>query len=250
MSRRLLASLLLIGAVASLSACGNDPMEEATPPSRQFIDLQHQEYAERQFYVSDPAQGANKHIYKFNAQLDRYVLLPIVDAYKFVTPEFLRTRVSRFFANVGEITNFTNSVLQGSGSKAATTLGRFAINTTVGLLGTFEVASDWGLERQQEDFGQTLGVWGAGPGPYVVLPFFGPSNLRDSVGIAADLALFSLIIPNDVEDETAYKVAFYGVQPLNMRYINPFRYYESGTPFEYEFVRYLNTQARELAVKN
>jgi len=239
--------LLAIGMLAACSA--DDPLEGTTPPARQFTDLEHQDFAEKQFAVYDPAEGTNKYVYKFNAQLDRYVLIPLVDAYTYITPRFLRTRVSNFFANIGEITNFTNSVLQASPGKAGTTLGRFVVNSTVGLLGTFEVASEMGLERQQEDFGQTLGVWGAGPGPYVVLPFFGPSNVRDATGTIIDLATFSLIVPNHIEDETAYKVAFYGMQPLDMRYKNKFRYFESGTPFEYEFVRYINTNARSLQIE-
>lgn len=233
----------------ALAACSATPPEDGSPaPERRFVDAAHRNHAESQFAVDDPAQGTNKYLYKFNAQLDRYVLLPIVDVYEFITPEFLRTRVSNFFLNVGEVGNFTNSVLQASPGKATRTVGRFAVNTTVGLLGMFDVATQMGLERHAEDFGQTLGVWGAGPGPYIVLPFFGPSNLRDTTGIIADFAFMSLIVPNDVEDSTAYKVVAYGVQPVDMRYSNKFRYYQSGTPFEYEFVRYIYTQSRELQI--
>lgn len=237
-------------AACCLTACAaDDPYEQGALPKRHFSDPQQREWAEQQFAVHDPLEGMNKGVYKFNAQLDRYVLLPIVDAYTYVTPEFLRTRVSRFFENVGEFKNFTNAVLQGSPEKAGTTLGRFAVNTTVGLLGTFDVATDWGMARQPEDFGQTLGVWGAGPGPYLVLPFFGPSNLRDTAGLAVDYLTFSWAVPDDVEDDTAYRVAFWGVQPLNARYVNKFRYFESGTPFEYEFVRYGKTRMREMEVQ-
>lgn len=240
----------LFSAVLLLNACAStDPYAGTTPTTRGFADLQQQQAAERQFAVSDPLENMNRGVYVFNAQLDNYVLLPIVDAYTFVTPEFLRDRVSRFFENVGEFRNFTNSVLQADVEKSGTTLGRFAVNTTVGLLGTFDVASEMGLERQPEDFGQTLGVWGVEPGAYIVLPLFGPSNVRDTVGTVVDLAAFSLVVPNDIEDKTAYKVVAYGVQPLNMRYVNKFRYFESGTPFEYEFVRYGNSYMRELQIK-
>lgn len=246
----MIRSLTSIALALLLTACAaEDPYKDHTPPKRRFVDFQQQQKAEKQFAVDDPFEGTNKYLYTFNAKLDRYVLLPIVDAYVFVTPEFLRTRVSNFFSNVGEFRNFTNSVLQGSVSKSATTLGRFGINTTIGLLGTFDVASDMGLQQQREDFGQTLGVWGAGEGPYIVLPLFGPSNLRDTVGTVADFAMFSIAVPNHIEDETAYKVAQYGVQPVNMRYMNSFRYLESGSPFEYEIVRFGNTRLRQMQIE-
>lgn len=244
---RLFASLACL---LLLSACGTtDPYEGNTPPARRFVNLQEQETAVQQFAVYDPLEAPNKYLYKFNAHLDRYVLLPVVDAYTWITPEFLRTRVSRFFSNVGEFRNFTNAILQGSFGKAGETLGRFAINTTAGLLGTFDVATDWGLPQHREDFGQTLGVWGLSEGPYIVLPLFGPSNLRDTAGIIGDFFMFTAAVPNDVEDSTAYKIGFWGMQPLDMRYTNQFRYFESGSPFEYEFVRFGNTRLRQMQVE-
>lgn len=246
MSRHLLCALLALG----LTACSaDDPYQGATMPERHFTDPHRQQFAEEQFAVDDSLAGMNKQIYTFNAQLDRYVLLPIVDVYEYITPRFLRTRVSNFFSNVGEFKNFTNATLQADATKASTTLGRFAVNTTVGVLGLFDVATDMGLDRQPEDFGQTLGVWGVGSGDYLVLPFFGPSNVRDTVGLVVDFAAFSLAVPNHIEDETAYKVAFYGVQPLDARYVNKFRYNESGSPFEYEFVRYGYTRLRDLQIQ-
>lgn len=233
-----------------LGACSpSEPYQNATTTTRHFMDAGQQQSAEQQFAVSDPLEGMNRNLYVFNAQLDRYVLLPIVDGYTYVVPGVVRSRISHFFENIGEFRNFTNATLQANPEKMGTTLGRFMVNTTVGLLGTFDVASDMGLHRQNEDFGQTLGVWGVGPGAYIVLPFFGPSNVRDTVGTAVDLVAFSLVVPNDIEDETAYKVAFYGVQPVNMRYVNKFRYFESGSPFEYEFVRYGSERIRELQIQ-
>lgn len=244
---RRVASLLCLVLLAACSS--TDPYAGTTPPKRRFMDFQKQEAATEQFAVYDPLERPNKYLYKFNAKLDRYVLLPVVDAYTWATPEFLRTRVSRFFSNIGEFRNFTNAVLQGSFGKAGTTLGRFAVNTTVGVAGTFDVATDWGMPQQCEDFGQTLGVWGLGEGPFLVLPLFGPTNLRDTAGIVGDFFLFTAAVPNDVEDSTAYKVLFWGVQPLDMRYVNGFRYMESGSPFEYEFVRFGSTRLRQLQVE-
>jgi phospholipid-binding lipoprotein MlaA len=241
--------LTLALALLALTACSATvPEDGAQPTQRHFTDDAHEDYAENEFAVYDPAEGTNKYIYKFNAELDEYVLIPVVDAYTYVTPEFLRNRVSDFFLNAGEIGNFINATLQVSPEKAATTLGRFAVNTTVGLLGTFDVATGWGMPRHPEDFGQTFGYWGAGPGPYIVLPFFGPSNLRDTIGTVADFATFSLIVPNHIEDTTTYRIVDYGLKPIDERYSNHFRYFESGTPFEYELVRYVATHAREVEI--
>lgn len=243
-------SLATLAALVLLTACAAEKPENAQAPTeRQFVDLQHQQFAEQQFAIDDAMEGTNKYMYKFNAELDRWVLIPIVDTYTYLTPEFLRDRVQRFFLNFGEITNFTNALFQASPGKAATTLGRFAINSTVGVLGLFEVAEEFGLERQPEDFGQTLGYWGVGPGTYVVLPFFGPSNVRDTAGLIVDFATLYFVVPDNVQDDTVYKVGFYGVQPVNMRYSNKFRYFESGSPFEYEMVRYINTKSRELQIQ-
>ena len=123
------------------------------------------------------------------------------------------------------------------------------VNTTAGLLGTFDVATEIGLERQPEDFGKTLAFYGAGAGPYMVLPFFGPSNLRDATGLAVDIATLTIAVPSHIEDTTAYDIASYGVQPLDMRDSNSFRYYESGSPFEYELVRYISATGRELQIE-
>jgi phospholipid-binding lipoprotein MlaA len=241
-------SLLLCGTL--LSACATrEPYGEGNAPTRRYSDIAASENFQRQFVVYDPVEGTNKHIYKFNAELDNYVLIPIVNGYKTVTPEFVRTGVSNFFLNVGEVTNFINSTLQASPKKASITLARFAINTTAGLLGTIDVATKMGIERRQEDFGQTLGVWGAGPGAYVVLPVVGPSNVRDATGKLVDLVTLSFIIPNHVEDNDGYKVVAYGLLPLDTRYRNDFRYFQSGSPFEYELVRYLNTQSRKLQIE-
>jgi phospholipid-binding lipoprotein MlaA len=243
-----LLPILLCGVM--LTGCATrEQYGEEIAPTRRYGDIAATQNYQPQFVVYDPAEGLNKHIYKFNAKLDDYVLIPVVNGYKTVTPEFVRTGVSNFFNNVGEVTNFVNSTLQASPTKAGTTLARFAINTTVGLLGTVDVATRIGLNRQQEDFGKTLGKWGAGDGAYIVLPFFGPSNLRDTTGKIVDLATLSFIIPNHVERNDAYKVVAYGLMPLDARYKNDFRYFESGSPFEYELVRYISTKARDLQVQ-
>lgn len=136
--------------------------------------------------TNDPLEGFNRAMFKFNDKADRYVLKPIAKGYRAITPRFMRQGVSNFFNNLYEPVVMLNSALQGKFGNAASDLGRFVTNTTVGLLGLFDVASHWGMEPHDEDFGQTLGVWGVGEGPYLVLPLLGPSGIRDGVGLVGD----------------------------------------------------------------
>lgn len=233
----------------TLAGCQSAPAQKDMAPRRQFISAGEKQYAREQFAVYDPVEGTNKEIYKFNAKFDDYVFLPVIDAYKAITPEFVRTGVTNFFSNIGEFENFTNAALQGKAQKATTTVWRFVINTTAGLLGTIDVATKMGVERQQEDFGQTLGVWGVGPGPYLVVPILGPSNLRDLTGRIADGVMLSLAVPNDIEDNAVYDTVMYGVRTVDARANNDFRYYSTGSPFEYELIRYVVNEARQLQVE-
>ncbi len=246
---RMLPQFLALAAACLLSACQSTPAEKDVPPRRQFTSQGEKQYARQQFAVYDPIESTNKQLYKFNAGFDEYVFLPVVDTYKNIAPEIVQTGVANFFANIGEFGNFTNAALQGSGSKAATTLWRFAVNTTAGLLGTIDVATKLGLERQPEDFGQTLGVWGVGPGPYLVVPVLGPSNLRDFAGRITDGVMLSLAVPNDIENTATYDAVIYGARTIDARANANFRYYATGSPFEYELVRYVNNQARELQIE-
>lgn len=244
-----LAAGLLVALALGLSACSTAQQGPWQPTLRTFPDQASQDAADKEFAVYDPAEGLNKGIYRFNAEFDEYIFLPVVDAYTFVTPKFVRTGVSNFFLNVGEINNFANSVLQASPKKATVTLGRFVINTTVGLLGTVDVATKMGLDRQQEDFGKTLGHWGVSSGPYVMLPVLGPSNMRDTVGKAVDFVTLAVVTPDRVRDTTAYDIVAYGLRPIDLRYSNDFRYYASGSPFEYELTRYIYTQLRTTQIE-
>lgn len=137
---------------------------------------------------ADPWQGFNRAMFAFNDVTDRYLLRPLAKGYVFVTPRFVRKGVDNVFDNVTEVPNILNGVLQGKGKQAANDTGRFLVNSTVGLAGLFDVAQHMGLaENDGEDFGQTLAVWGVGQGPYIVLPFFGPSTLRDSLATPVNI---------------------------------------------------------------
>ena len=134
----------------------------------------------------DPLEPFNRGVYAFNDGLDRAVLKPVAQGYQAVLPQVMRTGVGNFFSNLDDITVFLNNVLQLKLTQAASDFGRFLINSTVGLLGFIDVATHFGMEKHNEDFGQTLGYWGIGNGPYLVIPLLGPSSFRDALGRFAD----------------------------------------------------------------
>ncbi len=128
----------------------------------------------------DPWEGVNRAIFRFNDTVDTYAMKPIAQAYQFITPQFLEDGIHNMFNNIGDVTNFANDVLQAKPEAAGVDTARLIVNTTFGLLGFFDVGTKMGLQRNDEDFGQTLGYWGVGSGPFVMLPFYGPSNVRDA----------------------------------------------------------------------
>ena len=134
----------------------------------------------------DPLEPFNRTVYAFNRDLDRVALKPAALAYRDVVPLPVRGGLTSFFGNFRDVTTAINSLLQFKLKQGAADIGRVAVNSTVGILGVFDVASRIGLEKHNEDFGQTLGRWGVGGGPYVVLPLIGPSNGRDAVGWVGD----------------------------------------------------------------
>ncbi len=135
---------------------------------------------------NDPFESFNRAVYKFNDYLDRAILKPVAKGYNFITPTFIKTGISNVFRNLFEPTVIINDALQGKFKQSASDTGRFIVNSTVGVLGLFDVAKHLSMPAHNEDFGQTLGVWGVKEGPYLVLPFFGSSNIRDGVGLVAD----------------------------------------------------------------
>ena len=136
----------------------------------------------------DPIEGFNRAVFAFNEGLDSVIIKPVAEGYQAVLPSPVRTGVTNFFGNIGDLFIGVNNLLQGKVPEAFSDLGRVAINTTVGLLGVLDIASDAGLEKHDEDFGQTFGRWGVGNGAYVVVPVFGPRTARDTVGLVLDMA--------------------------------------------------------------
>ena len=137
--------------------------------------------------AQDPWEGMNRGTFVFNQFFDKYLLAPLAKGYRFVLPGEVRTGVRNFFSNLKEPWTTINSALQGDLKNTGNSLVRFCLNTTVGLLGIFDVAGSVGFEKQKEDFGQTLAVYGLDSGPYLVLPFLGPSTVRDAVGKVAGI---------------------------------------------------------------
>jgi len=151
----------------------------------------------------DPLEPFNRGVYKFNDAVDQAVLKPVATAYRDVTPPMVQRGVGNFFNNLDDAWSLVNNVLQLKGEAAANSLFRVGVNTFMGLGGILDVASEMRIDRYTEDFGQTLGYWGMGPGPYIVLPLLGPSDLRDAVGLAVDINGYPLTYIDDTTTRNA-----------------------------------------------
>lgn len=200
--------------------------------------------------VPDPWESANRRLYHFNQRVDEQVLLPVVRTYRFFVPDVVRSGVSNFFSNLGDVTNLANSMLQLKGKRSLNTGGRLLLNTTVGLAGLWDPASKIGLVKQPEDFGQTLGFYGATQGPYVMLPILGPSNVRDASGRAVDFGIGEAVNFLNVAETSTDHPEISVVKMVNERETTEFRYGQLNSPFEYEKLRYVFSRARELQVKD
>lgn len=135
----------------------------------------------------DPFESFNRSMFSFNDTLDRVALKPAATAYSDVLPSFVQTGINNFFGNIGDVWSTINNLLQGQGENAVNGVMRVAVNTVLGFGGVLDISSEAGLTRHKADFGQTLGRWGVQSGPYVVLPFFGPSTVRDTAGLPVDI---------------------------------------------------------------
>ena len=195
----------------------------------------------------DPWESFNRSVFEFNEGLDAYLLKPVVAGYRFILPEFVRQGIYNFFSNYNDIYTALFNLLQGRSDYAFNDLMRVAVNTTMGLGGLLDLATPGGLEKHKEDWGQTLGVWGVPAGPYVVLPFFGPSNVRDAFGTVADLEsdyLFRFL------PDVALRNSVTGLRVVNARNT----YYEAGDLLDgaaidkYSFMRDAYIQRREYQI--
>lgn len=157
--------------------------------------------------VVDPWEGFNRKIFEFNEVADRWVMRPVAVGYRKVTPDPVEQGVSNFFGNLLEVRNVFNNVLQGKWKRAGNDTGRFLVNSTLGVAGLFDVARHMNLCKSEgEDFGQTLAAWGVPSGPYVVLPFLGPSNVRDTAGLPVDWVINPMDSIDDVSIRNTTRV--------------------------------------------
>ena len=195
--------------------------------------------------ISDPFEDLNRDIFIFNEKLDEKLLKPAAIAYRKVTPQFARSGVTNFFNNLEEIDTTINQVLQGEIKYAFNDAGRFVINTTIGLFGLIDVASKMGLERHEEDFGQTLGVWGFDSGPYIMVPFLGPSNPRDLLS----RPISSFLSGTFAMEDDDVKITLVGIDALETRE----RLLDAETLIigdKYIFVKDAYVQSREYEINN
>ena len=214
---------------------------ETTAPASDLPPAPSQEaVADRE---SDPFESVNRKIFWFNDKLDTYVLEPAAKGWDFVMPHRVETCVSNFFYNLRFPIETLNDLLQGKPKYAASDVGRFLVNTTVGIAGFFDPATSLGMELHWEDFGQTLGWWGVGTGPYLMLPILGPSDLRDGGALIVDTA--SSITPFFVS--SYYTVGARAVDIVNTRavYADTIRRAKESSFDYYSFVRNAYLQRRE-----
>ena len=200
-------------------------------------------------FDNDPWESFNEKMFDFNRNvLDRYFLKPVATAWDFLLPDVVQRSIHNIFDNAGVVPRVVNNGLQGKFTRAGTELARFTINSTIGLAGIFDVAKDgFGIEQKDEDTGQTFGVWGVGPGPYLVLPFLPPLTVRDGVGYAFDVAMtpYLYFIP------WWGSVAHTGTKTVNERSLNLERFerVSESTVDLYGAVRNGYLQRRAAAIK-
>jgi len=193
--------------------------------------------------VNDPFENYNRTMYSINDTLDKAIIKPAAQGYDAVLPDAIERGVSNFFSNLNEITVILNDLLQLKFGQAIDDTGRFLLNSTVGIAGIFDVAGYAGYESHDEDFGQTLGVWGVEQGAYIVLPFFGPSTTRDTVGLVGDI----FTDPVTYVDDAGARNALVALKVLDARanLLGVEKVLEEAAEDKYSYVRDAYLQRRE-----
>lgn len=248
-SSMLLFALMMILLLPACSAVPPREAADAEPAMHDVNDIVKKDVV-YPIDVYDPWVNMNRHIYIFNAHMDDYVLITVLDAYQEYIPNFLRRGIHNFYSNLTSFEHIVNSGLQLNAEATVNNGLRFTSNSTMGVLGIFDVATGMDFPEMKEDFGQTLGYWGVGNGPYIILPLLGPSNLRDTTGIAIDVFIVSDFLLDEVgmNGNEGWLYFYYIMYGVDARAKVPFRYYESGSPFEYETIRLLYTQSRKVLI--
>lgn len=198
-----------------------------------------------QMQTNDPWREANERIFKLNDYFDSLIVKPVAVTYSTFVPRAARQGIGNFFSNINEINVFVNDILQLKLDDALSDSGRFFVNSSVGILGILDVASGLGMEKNEEDFGQTFARWGIGPGPYVMLPVFGASNVRDSFGLIMD----TVFNPIQYHDEPSVRISLFLLEEADAR-TDLFALDELISGDRYLFVREAYTQRRDYLVKD
>lgn len=190
----------------------------------------------------DPLEPFNRGVYRFNDALDRAVLKPVAQGYDAVLPQPVQNGIANFFSNIDDVIVVVNDFLQLKIAQGVSDAGRLMINSTIGILGFIDVGSGIGLPKHDEDFGQTLGYWGLASGAYVVLPFFGPSTVRDTAGLAVDIVTDPVFW---LEDEVI-RTSLYAVRTISVReqLLDAEKVLDVAALDEYQFVRDAYLQRR------
>jgi phospholipid-binding lipoprotein MlaA len=228
-----------------------DQAAAATPPAQAPQTITAQQVAQED--ENDPFEGSNRFTFKVNNALDGILLRPVSIAYRAVLPDFARSGVRNFMNNLNSPVVFTNDLLQGEGDRAGDTFIRFGINSTIGLGGLIDVAKDIGYPYHDEDFGQTLAVWGVGDGPYLYFLLMGPSNARDFAGFVVDRGFDPLTYVNWGDDGMEYVPiarTVLNVIDLRSRNIETLDDIERSSVDYYASIRSLYRQSRADAIRN
>lgn len=237
--------LAFAGATASaqLSGAGDDP--DALAKELENAD------AQADGSVRDPWEGFNRKMFAFNDGLDRKLMTPTAKAYRAVTHKKQRKGIRNFMANLRTPLIFVNDILQGEPGRAGETLGRFFINSTIGFGGMGDPAERMGIAQHSEDFGQTLAVWGVDSGPYMVLPFLGPSTMRDGFGAGVDLTMSPAFwISTDPAMYFQYTTAGVGVVTAREPLIEPLEGIRADSLDFYASIRSFYLQSRKREINN
>lgn len=235
----------------TLAGCSTAPVVEGDEPEEPIFSEERilQEGVEYPGDIYDPWEGLNRVIYRFNYRFDTYILLPIVLGYHNVTPQFMKNGINNFFTNFLNLNTILQSLLQFSPKKAGQTTARVVVNTTIGMLGLLDPATEMGIPQHKEDFGQTFGRWGIPPGPYVVLPLLGPSSVRDGIGAGGDWFVNNWLREEIVAPDRWPAIIWTTLFIIDTRYQVKFAYYQTGSPYEYDLVKWLYTSKRRLDIE-
>lgn len=185
----------------------------------------------------DPYESFNRSMFAFNEGLDKYALKPLAKGYQAVTPDFVDTGVSNFFSNLDDILVVINDLLQLKFKQAAKDFSRFVYNTTFGLGGLIDFATGFGLPKNNEDFGQTLGYWGLDAGPYLVLPIVGASSVRDAVGFAVDSTQFDPVFQSIDDEATKWSLISLKYIDIRADLLSATNIIDETAPDKYAFIR-------------